>query len=104
MKKNFKAMGLRYIGEIELEVDEIIDSRFQDIWRYDYSRPGATMWTIFNHKGERYVEDKLKTTLLGYCQDLADGCFEELDVYGYLRDKQLPIKIASAKCTNRIHI
>lgn len=104
MKKNFKVMGLRYIGDIELYIDEVSNDRFKDIWRYDYCRPGGTMWTIFNHKGERYIEDKLKSTLKEYCQDLADDRFEELYIYGYFRDKQLPIKIASARCINRVHI
>ena len=104
MKKNFKVMGLRYIGDIELDIDEVAHDRFNEIWRYDYCRSEGTMWTIFNHKGERYIEDKLKSTLKEYCQDLVDGRFEELYIYGYLRDKQLPIKIASAKCINRVHI
>lgn len=103
-RKNFKVMGLRYIGDIELDVNEIADSRFKDIWRYDYCRAGGTMWTIFNHKGELYVKDKLKSTLKEYCQDLVDGRFEELYIYGYLRDQQLPVKIASAICTTRKHI
>ncbi len=104
MTKKFRTMGLRYIGDIELEVDDIVNSRFEEIWRYDFCRPQATMWTIFNHDGERYVEDKINRTIGEYCKDLADERFDKLIVYGYIRGQELPVKLATAICTYRTHI